>query len=834
MVLIEAFNEYSSTLMTSFTTSGSTLSTHPTTSERQTTFQKNSIDSKLDSINMLKSIIDRISKIREYPKNANTISKNNNYNNDNDILNSNSNFRAEVNNNNIKIESSTVETFDSLLALAKKSVSISFKDYLIFQQQRQLQQTSSHFSIGELDLNNRIKHTTLPTQMSSSNLINSSSSLLKSLTYSNLTMELFNGKNQLWNVSLAQVVKISNLTSELSSLKSPVDTDTLKSSWSLLSETPIPNKDSSLLIGIAFFYSILIITSLTSNPLLIYVLLWRRKAQIKLIDIFVANLSLSDLFLTLFNIPLSLILYFAATWPFGSLLCQIGTYSTSCSIYVNIFTMAYISIDRYFAVTRPFISSNQNYHMRKKSILMDDRMRRKIYLVLTLIWIIALILSLPQFLFSKVSSTKIASDRDYINYSNKELKNKADKDLIDLELIKIDLFFQATTTLATKNKITEREMTDTDGDLLLLSDIARNSDPSDTTFKHCILEYPYVNMRYFMILSNFLLQYLIPSIVILYFYGRIIYHLYLNLNVEELMEAPLPSSKHIKPITRSRASSESVKNDIKKSQNIDSASLSTTALHEKTQPIQRKHSRMRIEGLNRTRNLKKSIKVMIIIIALFLLSWLPLHTYRLITTFYPLISDIFEEVSNEKSLRTIVFGNLSQNQTEDYIKSFMKKNASPNNFKTLHNKYVFLFFYFMAMSSVCYNPIVYFWMHKKFRLEVKQIFGRIFNFSRWLKKNRESNRSTITHQTTRKNLEITMTNSEAGACAPMLPQASILKFPNNKTNDEIEVFGDQFKANNSQRIHKKKKVSYMASFKIRSKRFSSLSSESNASKKSDC
>jgi uncharacterized FlaG/YvyC family protein len=63
---------------------------------------------------------------------------------------------------------------------------------------------------------------------------------------------------------------------------------------------------------------------------------------------------------------------------------------------------------------------------------MDDRMRRKIYLVLTLIWIIALILSLPQFLFSKVSSTKIASDRDYINYNNKELKSRVEKDLKDL------------------------------------------------------------------------------------------------------------------------------------------------------------------------------------------------------------------------------------------------------------------------------------------------------------------------------------------------------------------------------------------------------------------
>lgn len=165
-------------------------------------------------------------------------------------------------------------------------------------------------------------------------------------------------------------------------------------------------------IAIGFFYSVLIITSLVSNPLLIYVLLWRRKAQIKLIDIFVANLSLSDLFLTIFNIPLCLIIYFSEQWPFGSLVCQLGTYSTSCSIYVNIFTMAYISIDRYFAVTRPLISNPLNYQLRKKSILIDCQTRRKIYLVLALIWIISMILSLPQLLFAKVHI------RNYVNLSN--------------------------------------------------------------------------------------------------------------------------------------------------------------------------------------------------------------------------------------------------------------------------------------------------------------------------------------------------------------------------------------------------------------------------------
>lgn len=165
-----------------------------------------------------------------------------------------------------------------------------------------------------------------------------------------------------------------------------------------------PNQNSPFIFGITILYSILIIASLTSNPLLIYVLLVRRKAQIKLIDIFVANLSLSDLLLTIFNIPLSLLIYFSDEWPFGSLLCQVGTYSTSCSIYVNIFTMVYISIDRYFAITSNRISNP--YGQRKKSILLNTKMRRKIYTALGVIWVISLALSVPQFLFTRVSVTK--------------------------------------------------------------------------------------------------------------------------------------------------------------------------------------------------------------------------------------------------------------------------------------------------------------------------------------------------------------------------------------------------------------------------------------------
>lgn len=140
---------------------------------------------------------------------------------------------------------------------------------------------------------------------------------------------------------------------------------------------------------------------------------------------------------------------------------------------------------------------------------------------------------------------------------------------------------------------------------------------------------------------------------------------------------------------------------------------------------------------------------MIIIIALFLLSWLPIHLYRLVTTYVPLIRQYIAASSDASSAdsspfsdknRTVLFQDelencrkLNDKQCEDNVIlreiSMLKipdsrKNAS---YHTLHNPYVFFISYFMSMSSVCYNPIVYFWMHKKFRVEVKQTFGRIFN-----------------------------------------------------------------------------------------------------------
>jgi hypothetical protein len=809
-----------------------------------------SADSKLlESINILKHIIERISK-------------------------------TVLDNKKYEIGRNEADSFDNLFALAKNSVTLSFKDYLKIQKAT-LKSTATTIPALQLTLTRRnhlsptkkpigevfIEKTLSPSFKFANKFNNHNSLHFPNISFpridtinTSLNKELNTSRTQspnnssflntmadqrvslvdmmLWylNDSVLQSSNSTNYTSPFGDTNNKIlfdlneflmkkDFDSFDSSilsyelqHSLNNNNNNNNgsNNSHFLIGMTFFYSILIITSITSNPLLIYVLLWKRKAQIKLIDIFVANLSLSDLFLTIFNIPLILIIYFSKQWPLGSLLCQLGTYSTSCSIYVNIFTMAYISVDRYFAVTRPLISNPAR--LRKKSVLLDHHTRKKIYLSLCLIWIVALVLSLPQFLYSKVSKLtseseqSLADHHDLFSNTTDSHEFEADLNMLNYERASIDSF---------------------------------GEDP----FKKCILIYPLKNMKHYMVIINFSLQYLIPSCVILYFYGKIIYHLYLNLNVEEFMDSSDERKTNNHKDRKQPKANESVKksrssNDIER---INCAldgnltllnaqnSLSENVLQDRiitSVDLRPQKTRMRVDGLNRTQNLKKSIKTMIIIITLFLLSWLPIHLYRLVTTFYPLIIKFLNSFSSadaslSRSLNDtyeLCNKNLSTKECLfDVIREIGNKDHNSYRLNTLHNRFAFFFSYFMAMSSVCYNPIVYFWMHKKFRADVKQIFKSMLNFN-FLLKLRQTKRSTSSERANlnEKRLSTVLLDTSRS------PNGTKFSLISSRRSSNEPSCAHQTRQQN----RKRKEQNFLHSFKVRSKRFNSLSSESTTTSSS--
>lgn len=97
----------------------------------------------------------------------------------------------------------------------------------------------------------------------------------------------------------------------------------------------------------------------------------------------VLNLAMADA-LVLLSAPFFL-RYLAGGrgWEFGSAACKLVHYLSSVNMYVSIYLICLMSMDRWLAVTRPFLSQR----MRTKRILL--------FLLLG-VWVLAFVLSVPM------------------------------------------------------------------------------------------------------------------------------------------------------------------------------------------------------------------------------------------------------------------------------------------------------------------------------------------------------------------------------------------------------------------------------------------------------
>ncbi|XP_051258414.1 leukotriene B4 receptor 1 [Dicentrarchus labrax] len=97
----------------------------------------------------------------------------------------------------------------------------------------------------------------------------------------------------------------------------------------------------------------------------------------------VLNLSMADAFVLL-SAPFFL-RYLAGGrgWEFGSAACKLVHYLSSVNMYVSIYLICLMSMDRWLAVTRPFLSQRM-------------RTKRSLLVLLLTVWVLAFILSLPM------------------------------------------------------------------------------------------------------------------------------------------------------------------------------------------------------------------------------------------------------------------------------------------------------------------------------------------------------------------------------------------------------------------------------------------------------
>ncbi|GFS75790.1 probable G-protein coupled receptor 83 [Nephila pilipes] len=105
--------------------------------------------------------------------------------------------------------------------------------------------------------------------------------------------------------------------------------------------------------------------------------------------VFIANLALSDILMTVLNIPFNVARILLDDWPFGSFMCSFVPLVQVTSVYVSTFTMTCIAVDRYRIISKP----------------LEPRLRSmQAIKIIVCVWLLALLLSLPHAIFNKIET----------------------------------------------------------------------------------------------------------------------------------------------------------------------------------------------------------------------------------------------------------------------------------------------------------------------------------------------------------------------------------------------------------------------------------------------
>ncbi len=75
--------------------------------------------------------------------------------------------------------------------------------------------------------------------------------------------------------------------------------------------------------------------------------IYKNKRLHTVTNIFIANLSVSDMVITVLNIPFNIMRNLLDHWPFGYVMCILVNFTLMSSVYASTFTMAAIAIDRW-------------------------------------------------------------------------------------------------------------------------------------------------------------------------------------------------------------------------------------------------------------------------------------------------------------------------------------------------------------------------------------------------------------------------------------------------------------------------------------------------------
>uniref|UniRef100_A0A3Q2DKF3 Pyroglutamylated RF-amide peptide receptor n=1 Tax=Cyprinodon variegatus TaxID=28743 RepID=A0A3Q2DKF3_CYPVA len=144
----------------------------------------------------------------------------------------------------------------------------------------------------------------------------------------------------------------------------------------------IPELPYSAKTTFVIMYVVIFVLALAGNSLVIYIVLKKRAIQTAT-DIFICSLAFSDLLITFFCIPFTLLQNISSEWFGGVLVCKTVPFVQTTAIVTGILTMTCIAIERYQGIVFP-LKMRRQYSSKRA------------YKILGLVWIASVIVGSPM------------------------------------------------------------------------------------------------------------------------------------------------------------------------------------------------------------------------------------------------------------------------------------------------------------------------------------------------------------------------------------------------------------------------------------------------------
>lgn len=145
-----------------------------------------------------------------------------------------------------------------------------------------------------------------------------------------------------------------------------------------------------LIYGVLFGSMVLV--AAVGNAIVVWIVLAHGPMR-TVTNYFLVNLSVADTMTATFNAIFNLVYMLESHWAFGAAYCVFSNFVANLTVSSSAFTMAAMSIDRYFAIVRPLCG----------------RLSRWLAVTIILaIWVASALLSLPTLLYSTTISYRYA------------------------------------------------------------------------------------------------------------------------------------------------------------------------------------------------------------------------------------------------------------------------------------------------------------------------------------------------------------------------------------------------------------------------------------------